>query len=540
MPTLQFKGKNVIWNHHLSVPYHALEEVEELDYKPEQGAGNLIVEGDNLLALKALLPQYAGKVKCIYIDPPYNTGNEGWAYNDKVNSLMIKEWLGRTVDKEDLTRHDKWLCMMVPRLKLLRELLSEDGVIFISIDDNEVHNLRAIMGEIYGEDNFICNMVREGKTGSGHDSKFIAVEYDYILVAGKNLESVAFNKKKVDTSKDLKYKYEDKHVEKRGKYYLRDLDYRGSYSKSLDYPISLSNGEVMYAGRSFGEPNAWRWSKEKFEWGKENDFIVIDERKKKVYIKQYEFVDNEDKPRERELPFRALVKFLNTGGTREVANLSIEGTFAFPKPERLIRRIIEMVTHPDDLVLDSFAGSGTTMHAVMALNKEDGGNRKCIMVQMTEATEKESNKNICRDITRERVKRAIEKYDYQTGFKYLRVGASMDAEDMLAGQLPSYDKLAEYVFYLATGTHLKDPIDPSKNYVGEHGSYAVYLLYEPDFDKLTNIALTQEIAEKIIAHQPKKRKIIYAPACFVDEEYMEERKIAFVSVPYSLFQRRPN
>ena len=146
MPTLQFKGRNVIWNHHLSVPYHALEEIKALDYEPEKGDGNLIVEGDNLLALKALLPQYAGKVKCIYIDPPYNTGNEGWAYNDKVNSPMIREWLGRTVEKDDLTRHDKWLCMMVPRLKLLRELLRDDGVIFVSIDDNEVHNLRTGYG----------------------------------------------------------------------------------------------------------------------------------------------------------------------------------------------------------------------------------------------------------------------------------------------------------------------------------------------------------------------------------------------------------
>ena len=159
MPTLGFKGRSIIWNHHLGIPYHALEEVSSLHYRPEAGSGHVIVEGDNLLALKALLPRYSGRVKCIYIDPPYNTGNEGWAYNDKVNSPMIKEWLGRTVDKEDLTRHDKWLCMMVPRLRLLRELLRDDGVIFISIDDNEVHNLRTVMDEIFGEENFVANVV---------------------------------------------------------------------------------------------------------------------------------------------------------------------------------------------------------------------------------------------------------------------------------------------------------------------------------------------------------------------------------------------
>ena len=144
MPTLQFKGKNIIWNHHLSVPYHALDDVSKLLYKTEKANGNLIIEGDNLLALKALLPLYAGHIKCIYIDPPYNTGNEKWAYNDNVNSPLLKDWLGKEVAKDDLTRHDKWLCMMTPRLKLLRELLSEDGAIFISIDDNEIHNLREI------------------------------------------------------------------------------------------------------------------------------------------------------------------------------------------------------------------------------------------------------------------------------------------------------------------------------------------------------------------------------------------------------------
>lgn len=159
MPTLQFKGKNAIWNHHLSVPYHTLESETSLDFQPEKGSGNFIVEGDNLLALKALLPQYAGKIKCIYIDPPYNTGNENWVYNDNVNSPLIQEWLGKEVGRDDLTRHDKWLCMMVPRLKLLRELLSDDGVIFVSIDDEEQHNLRLIIDEIFGLDNFISNII---------------------------------------------------------------------------------------------------------------------------------------------------------------------------------------------------------------------------------------------------------------------------------------------------------------------------------------------------------------------------------------------
>lgn len=168
MPTLQFKGKNIIWNHHLSVPYHSLEKVEELDFQPEMGEGNIIVEGDNLVALKALLPQYQGKIDVIYIDPPYNTGDDnglgkGWIYNDNVNSPMIREWLSKEVSKEDLTKHDKWLCMMTPRLKLLRELLKDTGVIFISIDDNEFHHLLSLCFEIFGENNFVPSFIWEKK-----------------------------------------------------------------------------------------------------------------------------------------------------------------------------------------------------------------------------------------------------------------------------------------------------------------------------------------------------------------------------------------
>jgi adenine-specific DNA-methyltransferase len=185
MPTLQFKGKNVIWNHHLSVPYHTLDVDPKLGFHAKKGNDNLIIEGDNLLAFKALLPQYAGKVKCIYIDPPYNTGNEGWVYNDKVNSPLIKEWLGKEVGKDDLTRHDKWLCMMVPRLKLLRELMADDGVIFISIDDNEQHALRQIMDEIFGEDNFIANVIWQKKFSPQNDAKYFSDNHDFILCYAK-------------------------------------------------------------------------------------------------------------------------------------------------------------------------------------------------------------------------------------------------------------------------------------------------------------------------------------------------------------------
>ncbi|MDI6801731.1 MAG: site-specific DNA-methyltransferase, partial [Thermodesulfovibrionales bacterium] len=187
MATLSFKGKSFVQNHHLSVKYHQLIPKKDKSLTDKISLNdNLIIHGDNLKALKALLPTYAGKVKCIYIDPPYNTGNEKWIYNDNVNSPMMQEWLGKVVDKEDLTRHDKWLCMMMPRLKLLRELLRDDGAIFVSIDDNEQHNLRYLMDEIFGENNFVTNIIWHKKYSLQSDAKYFSDTHDFILCYAKN------------------------------------------------------------------------------------------------------------------------------------------------------------------------------------------------------------------------------------------------------------------------------------------------------------------------------------------------------------------
>lgn len=189
MPSLQFKGKVFVENHHLAVPFHELQPVRAKGLSEKASLhDNLIVEGDNLAALKALLPTYHGKVKCIYIDPPYNTGNEGWAYNDKVNSPMMREWLGRVVDREDLTRHDKWCCMMLPRLKLLREMLRDDGAIFISIDDNEVHRLRSLMDEVFGEENFVATAIWEKVYSPKSSAKYFSDNHDFIVVYARNKE----------------------------------------------------------------------------------------------------------------------------------------------------------------------------------------------------------------------------------------------------------------------------------------------------------------------------------------------------------------
>ncbi len=189
MPRLHFKGRNLVENHHLTVPFHELRAV------PGRGLSetpslhdNLVVHGDNLAALKALQPTLYRQVKCIYIDPPYNTGKEGWAYNDRVNSPMMRDWLGKTVDRDDLTRHDKWCCMMMPRLKLLRELLRDDGVIFVSTDDNEVHHLRTLMDEVLGEENFVGKVIWHGSTDNNPTN--IATEHEYIACYAANKDEL--------------------------------------------------------------------------------------------------------------------------------------------------------------------------------------------------------------------------------------------------------------------------------------------------------------------------------------------------------------
>ena len=188
MPSIQFKGKSIVQYHHLAVPYRQLlpdAARSVTNGEPPSLKDNLIVHGDNLSALKALLPSFAGRVRCIYIDPPYNTGNEGWVYNDNVNSPMHQEWLGKVVDKEDLTRHDKWLCMLWPRLTLLRELLRDDGVIFISIDDNEAHRLRMMLDEVFGEHSFVANIVWQKKQSPQNDATYLSDMHDHILVYAK-------------------------------------------------------------------------------------------------------------------------------------------------------------------------------------------------------------------------------------------------------------------------------------------------------------------------------------------------------------------
>jgi adenine-specific DNA-methyltransferase len=357
---------------------------------------NILIEGDNYHALTVLSKTHKEKIDLIYIDPPYNTGKkEDFMYNDQY------------VDIDDSYRHSKWLSFMYKRLLLAAKLLHKTGAIFISIDDNEIAQLKLLCNAVFGEENFVAQIIRKNKTGSGHDSGQLAVEFDYMLCYAKNKAHLVFAKEILDVENDTKYKLEDKHIAHRGKYYLRDLDYKGSYSPSLDYKLTVPDGSTILSGNKHGRPNTWRWSKEKVAWGIENDFIVFKNVKDKwkAYIKQYQFVDNENKHRERKLPHRAIISFLNAEGSKELNSIVKQNAFRFPKPTALMLFCINLFANKNLTVLDFFAGSGSTGHAVLKANAEDNGKRKFIICTNNE-------NSICETVTYPRIKKAMIGYEY--------------------------------------------------------------------------------------------------------------------------------
>lgn len=389
---------------------------------------NLYIEGDNLEVLKLLQESYFGKVKMIYIDPPYNTGNDfvyrdnftGDAATELFESGQIDEYNQRLVANPETAGryHSDWLSMMYPRLKLARNLLADDGVIFISIDDNEVHNLRKVCDEIFGEGNFVADLIWTNKEGGGSsDSKLFRLKHEHILSYCRQIENVEIIG--LPVSNEERYKLEDEYVKTRGKFYLQKLG-MGSiqYSESLDYPIETPDGSfVNPIDNNNGRKACWRWSKPKYEWGIENGFIVIQKDRENiwtVYSKQYLNCDNEGNLILRtQRPMGVIDEYSSTQASKLLYSLDIGGYFDYSKPKELIEYFIRRLPN-NNVILDFFSGSATTAHAVMQLNAEDGGNRKYIMVQLPEQTDEKSEaykagySTIC-EIGKERIRRASKK-----------------------------------------------------------------------------------------------------------------------------------
>ena len=544
MPTLDFKGKQLVYAHHLTVPSRTLEPAprKSLPLKGSKPSldDNLIIHGDNLHALKALMPRYAGRVKCIYIDPPYNTGNERWVYNDNVNSPMMQEWLKdkSPVDGEDLERHDKWLCMMWPRLQLLRELLAEDGVIFISIDDNEQHRLRMMMDEIFGGENFVAMIIWEKVYSPKSSAKYFSENHDFVAVYARNKEE--FKLGLLPRTEEADSRYANSDNDPRGLWKPSDLSARNPYSKGV-YAITCHGGRVIE-----GPPSGRFWviSEDKFLamdadnriwWGEDQNQVPAIKR----FLSEVK----------QGLVPETIWTYKEVGHTQDAKKTLLQifpknfPDFTTSKPVGLLARIIRLSTDKDSIILDSFAGSGTTAHAVLALNKEDGSNRKFILVECEDYADK---------ITAERVRRVIKgvpnakdknlKNGLSGSFTYCTLGNEISPEKMLTGEnLPDYETLARHLVYTATG-QAPDKIRSTKDKDGffyEASDRLFYLIYEPDlaFLRSADSALNSDRAERIAKQTKKKQKtaLVFATHKFMGQKELTQMGITFCGLPYGMY-----
>ena len=530
MPKLTWIGKDAVEKHHQDVPTHLLEPVPELSCG-DSGSGNLIVQGDNLIALKALLPRYAGKVKCIYIDPPYNTGNEGWAYNDNVNSPEIKKWLGKVVgaEAEDLSRHDKWLCMMYPRLVLLKQFLREDGVIFVSIDDNEQANLKLLMDEIFGFKNFVRNIIWHKKYAASNDAKGIPDVHDFLVVYQKT-DSFSRNLLPRTEKQNKLYKY-DNHD---GKGFWRpdNLSVK-TYSNDYDFPITNQKTQKEYF-----PPNGRSWMSNKtqiLKWIDEGRIFFGAKEDGAPQLKRYlNEVQNGVVP----ISYWSYEEVNHTDGAKkELKNLFSESKTPFntPKPTSLIERVLQLSTDKNSIIFDSFAGSGTTGHAVLKLNQQDGGNRKFVLVEMDE--------NIAKSVTAERNKRVIEGYENAKGetiaglgggFQFCRLSDEpLFAADGEVRADVTFAQLASYVWFNETKMGYEGKGDSPL--LGVFEGRAIYLLYNgilKDIKPEGGNILTKAVFNSLPPFEGQK--VIYAAAYQGGVNWIKKEQIIFKQTPYAL------
>ncbi|AUD05845.1 site-specific DNA-methyltransferase [Spirosoma pollinicola] len=524
MPTLTWIGKDKVINHHHDVPFRILDPqysygTPSPDLGEGRAEGNRIIHGDNLEALKALLPYYEGRIKCIYIDPPYNTGNEGWVYNDNVSDPKLKRWLGKVVGKEseDLSRHDKWLCMMYPRLQLLHRLLADDGAIFVSIDDNEQASLKLVMDEIWGPGNFVSSIVWQKNFAPKNDAKHFSTDTESIIAYAKSLTLL----------KIYRLKRSEKNLQN---YKNPDNDIRGLWASSDLLRMEHRDNSVY----TITSPSGRQWAPEPgTSWRHPEPELIELVKNNRIWFG----LDGNTKPRRKRflseikegvIP-QTLWKHEEVGNTQEAkkeVNSIFKGTnerFPTPKPTRLIERILQIATGPNDIILDSFAGSGTTAHAVLNLNKQDGGNRQFILVEMEDYAE---------TITAERVRRVIDGYGGKDGtggeFTYYELGPALFTENGLLNEDLPLNRIREYIWYSETRLpFLSTPKTENEtpHFLGKLFETAYYFYYQPnelttlDYDFLSTV------------QTPAEQYVIYADNCLISPDWLQQRHIIFKKIP---------
>lgn len=595
MPELIFKGKEFVFNHHLSVPYRPLVAHKKKSIGPADMGGNLVIHGDNLHALKALLPHYAGRVDCIFIDPPYNTGNENWSYNDNVNSPIMREWLSSNpVNKEDMLRHDKWLAMMWPRLKLMHELLSERGSLWMTLDDNEVHRARMVLDEIFGENAFIASVIWQKNFSPKNSAQYFSEDHDYVLIVAK--DATLWRPNLLQRTAEMESRYSNPDKDPRGPWTSGDVSARNYYSVGT-YAIKTPSGRVIK-----GPPTGtyWRVSKKKFDdlnadkriwWGEDGDNMP----RLKRFLSEV---------KEGRVP-QTLWFYDEVGHTQDAKKTLLEmgviktqdDATMTPKPVPLVERVIELATTPESVVLDCFAGSGTTGHAVLAANAKDMGNRNFVLIESEDYADR---------ITAERVRRVIKGYEFEgtqreellrkkltwtelknSGalldhvqsienleshrfdkitksvkdgelivvgektiserveglggeFTYCTLGEPLDLDKLLRGEsLPDFEALGAWLFHTATGVALDAGIaKPKEFYLGETPAHVVWLIYKPDLDflKSPQAALTLEFAERIHKERPGRKHLVFAAGKFAANRALLDLACEYAPLPFALFR----
>lgn len=528
MPMLTWVGKDKVVNHHHEVPFRVLNKqytFEATPGTPTNSTDNRIIHGDNLEALKSLLPEFEGKVKCIYIDPPYNTGNEGWIYNDAVNDPKMQKWLGEVVGKEgeDLSRHDKWLCMMYPRLKLLHRLLADDGVIFLSIDDNEQATLKLLLDEVFGASNFVTTIVWEKRYSPQNAVKWFSESHDFLIVYAKCKER--WHPNLLERSDEMNARYRNIDNDPRGVWKPVDSTAQAGHgTKSQFYVVTAPNGKqhVLPNGRCwlYTEPVFQKMVAENRIWFGTNGNNVPAVKRFLTEVKQG-------------AACQTIWKYGDVGhnqeAKKEINDLFPESSvFDTPKPERLIKRVLQLATHQNAIVLDSFAGSGTTAHAVLKLNAQDGGNRRFILVETMEYAE---------TITAERVRRVMNGYGSSKpveglggGFDYYTIGDPLFTADDLLNEAVGVDAIRGYVAYTEGIRSVEqvsqdNPVSPYL--LGRSADTAWFFYYEPD----RPTALDMEFLSSVQIGDKPGATIIYADRCLLSSDFMIRNGLIFKKIP---------